>query len=154
MHKAGLCTYFLPTRKIPIRPVIFGYWVTHSLPTEQIPVWVNTHTHLPISSQDRVCCGYFGNLRVCPVYKSDEQSERGRVLLSYKINVFTMFFLRECVCIIAAALAALPLSPPEILIHPQKNLLFKTIGLQPLIEWIVMPSTSAEDTFLEGIWSR
>ena len=43
-----------------------------------------------------------------------------------------MFFLRECVCIIAAALAALPLSPPEILIHPQKNLLFKTIGLQPL----------------------
>ena len=32
-HKAGLCSYFLPTRKIPIRPVIFGYWVTHSLPT-------------------------------------------------------------------------------------------------------------------------
>ena len=61
------------------------------------------------------------------------------MLLSYKINVFTMFFLRECVCIIAAALAALPLSPPEILIHPQKNLLFKTIGLQTLIEWIVMP---------------
>ena len=87
----------------------------------------------------------------CALYKSDEQSERGRVLLSYKINVFTMFFLRECVCIIAAALAALPLSPPEILIHPQKNLLFKTIGLQTLIEWIVMPSTSAEDTFLEGI---
>ena len=94
---------------------------------------------MPISIQDGVCCGYFGNLRVCPVYKSDEQSERGRVLLSYKINVFTMFFLRECVCIIAAALAALPLSPPEILIHPQKNLLFKTIGLQTLIEWIVMP---------------
>ena len=44
-----------------------------------------------------------------------------------------MFFLRECVCIIAAALAAL------LLIHPQKNLLFKTIGLQTLIEWIVMP---------------
>ena len=56
-----------------------------------------------------------------------------------------MFFLREFVCIIAAALAAL------LLIHPQKNLLFKTIGLQTLIEWIVMPSTSAEDTFLEGI---
>ena len=30
---AGLCTYFLPTWKIPTRPVIFGYWVTHLLPT-------------------------------------------------------------------------------------------------------------------------
>ena len=31
--RAGLCTYFLPTQKIPTRPVIFGYWLTHLLPT-------------------------------------------------------------------------------------------------------------------------
>ena len=59
-------------------------------------------------------------------------------------------FLRKCVCIIAAALAALFLSP-EIRVHPQQNLSFETNILQSLMEWIVVPSTSAEDSLMEGI---
>ena len=67
-----------------------------------------------------------------------------------KVKCIYYVFLRKCVCIIAAALAALPLSP-EIRVHPQQNLSFETNILQSLIEWIVVPSTSAEDSLMEGI---
>ena len=93
--------------------------------------------------------GKFLSLRVCLCRESDERSELENAHIT-KVKSIYYVLLCECACIIAAALAALPLSP-EIRVHPQQNLSFETNILQPLIEWIVVPSTSAEDSLLEGI---